>query len=180
MRNIQSGVEWLWYAYTPPTKEVLFSSNRWEIVHDSANGEIIITCEYPFTYRSATMWIDIRRKIVIADKNLWATDACSDGILTENNVGNFYQWGNNYWFPFTWAVNTSSTQVASGVGPYSSDVFIIWNDNWDSTNNPTLWWDTQDEEHRQWPCPNWWHTEHTLAPTMSQHWERAAFSSWWA
>lgn len=83
----------------------------------------------------------------IMDKNLWASTVYNNGdTLTQANMWNMYQWGNNYWFPSTWTISkTSSTQVdASTYWPwnyYSSDTFIIQNDDWESPINDNLrWW----------------------------------------
>lgn len=84
----------------------------------------------------------------IADKNLWATTVWNSwDALSQANCGKYYQWGNNYWFPFTWAVTTSSTQVdASNYWPwnyYSSSTFITtsWTPwDWSSVQNDNLWW----------------------------------------
>lgn len=84
----------------------------------------------------------------IMDKNLWATTVYSDwDTLTQANMGNMYQWWNNYWFPSTWTISkTSSTQVNASsywpTNPYSSDTFITWSDDWSSVHNDDLWWDT--------------------------------------
>ena len=83
--------------------------------------------------------------ITIADKNLWATTVWNNGdALSEANCWKHYQWGNNYGFPRTWGITTSSTQVdASNYWPwnyYSSSTFITYNGRWDSTDNWNLWW----------------------------------------
>lgn len=90
----------------------------------------------------------------IADRNLWATTVYSDwATLSEANCGKYYQWGNNYWFAWTWSVTTSSTQVdASTYWPwnyYSSSTFITWDEDWSSVPNDNLrWWVT-------WIVENW-------------------------
>ena len=84
--------------------------------------------------------------ITIMDKNLWATTVWNNGdTLSEANCGKYYQRWNNYGFPFTWSVTTSSTQVnASTYWPwnyYNSSTFITYTWRWDSTNNWNLrWW----------------------------------------
>lgn len=98
---------------------------------------------------SATDWLislssNWQTWITIADKNLWATTVRNSwNTLSQANCGNHYQWGNNYWFPFTWSVTTSSTQVnASSYWPwnyYESSTFIT-SASWDSSNNQNLWW----------------------------------------
>lgn len=83
--------------------------------------------------------------ITIADKNLWATTVWNSwDTLSEANCWKYYQRWNNYWFPRTWTVTTSSTQVdASTYWPwnyYSSNTFITYSWAWDSTGNGNLWW----------------------------------------
>lgn len=119
-------------------------------------------------YHNAELWVismssDWENWLTIADKNLGATQVYNDGdTLSEANSGKYYQWWNNYWFPFTWSVTTSSTQVnAQNYWPwnyYNSSTFIIWNDDWSSVHNDNLWWDTTNtNEARQWPSSTWFH-----------------------
>lgn len=80
----------------------------------------------------------------IMDKNLWAATVFNQwDTETDANCGCFYQWGNNYWFAHSWTLTTSSTQVdTSSYWPgnyYSSDTFIIWNNDWSSSQNDNLW-----------------------------------------
>lgn len=92
----------------------------------------------------------------IMDKNLWASTVFNQwDALTDANCGYFYQWGNNYWFPRSWTVTTSSTQVdASYYWPgnyYSSGTFIIWNYDWSSVHNDDLWWwETGVQQKQAW------------------------------
>ena len=90
-------------------------------------------------------------RITIADKNLWATTVWNNwDTLSEANCWKYYQRWNNYWFPFTWSVTTSSTKVdASSYWPwnyYSRNVFVTIATSpysWDSSNNQDLrWWVT--------------------------------------
>lgn len=82
----------------------------------------------------------------IMDKNLWATTVYNNGdTLTQANMWNKYQWWNNYWFPSTWNVTTSSTRVnAQNYWPwnyYSSSTFITVGYDWSSVQNDNLrWW----------------------------------------
>jgi len=86
--------------------------------------------------------------VTIADKNLWATTVWNSwDTLSEANCWKYYQRWNNYGFPFTWSVTTSSTKVdASAYWPwnyYSSDTFITVSSSpyrWDTTDNRNLWW----------------------------------------
>lgn len=84
----------------------------------------------------------------IMDKNLWATTVYNQwDTLTDANCGNFYQWGNNYSFPHSWTVTTSSTKIdTSNYWPwnyYNSSTFITTTSNihdWSSVRNDNLWW----------------------------------------
>lgn len=87
----------------------------------------------------------------IMDKNLWATIVYNNwDTLTQDNMGNFYQWWNNYWFPSVWSFSkTSYTQVdaswywpSTANGYYENDTFIIVVWDWSSVSNDDLWWDT--------------------------------------
>lgn len=81
----------------------------------------------------------------IQDKNLWATTVYSNwDTMTQANMWNMYQWWNNYWFPSTWSITTSNTQVdASTYWPwnyYSGSTFITGT-NWSFVQNDNLrWW----------------------------------------
>ena len=124
-------------------------------------------------YHNATKWVislssDWTNWITIADKNLWATQVYNDwDTLSESNCGKYYQWWNNYGFPWTWSVTKSNTVVdASWYWPwnyYSSSTFIIGSNQgyaymWDSSYNDNLWWwVTWTNEAMQWPCSNWYH-----------------------
>ena len=88
------------------------------------------------------------------DKNLWATTVYNNwDTLSEANCGKYYQRGNNYWFAYSWAVTTSSTQVDASsywpTNPYSSDTFITWSDDRSSVQNNDLWWNTSNATHQE-------------------------------
>ena len=108
--------------------------------------------EAGWIFWSSTYWLislssDWNTRITIADKNLWATTVYNSwDTLSEANCGKYYQWWNNYWFPRTWSVTTSSIQVnASTYWPwnyYSSSTFITRSSSpyrWDTTDNANLW-----------------------------------------
>ena len=139
------------------------------------NGEEYYIKEYeeggistPWIYHNPDLWLislswDWNTRITIMDKNLWATTVYNDwDTLSDDNCGYFYQWGNNYGFPHSWTVTTSSTQVdASGYGPwnyYSSSIFITWGYDRSSVQNDDLWWwVTWTNEAMQWPAPTDFH-----------------------
>ena len=109
----------------------LIATNAW-IFHNATDGIISISADW-------TTWI------TIADKNLWATVVYNDGdTLSESNAGWYFQHWNNYMFPFTWSVTTSSTKVdTTDYWPwnyYSSSTFIAVSWDWSSVYNSNLWW----------------------------------------
>lgn len=108
---------------------------------------------WAWIFHNSSLWLislswDGSTWITIMDKNLWATTVYNDwDTLSEANCWKYYQWGNNYWFPRTWNVTTSSTQVdASNYWPwnyYNSSTFItISSSPYDrsSIQNNNLWW----------------------------------------
>lgn len=153
-------------------------------------------------YHNSTLWLisisdDGANRITIADKNLWATVVYNDGdTLSEANCGKYYQWWNNYGFPFTWAVTTSSTQVdASNYWPwnyYSSSTFISNNTNydWSSVSNPNLrWWATKEikritirpngTEKQIRPEISWWSMDDSFPWTSLDTTLWTATRYWW-
>lgn len=132
----------------------------------------------PWVYHNASKWLisvsdDGKRWITLADKNLWANLVWNSGdTLSQDNCGYFYQYGNNYSFPYTWATTTSSSQIdATWYWPtnrYQSSTWVNYSGGngwtWDSAGNADLWGDsTRTKDARRWPCPNWWHI-----PTVSE------------
>jgi len=115
--------------------------------------------------------------ITISDKNLGATQVWNSwDTLSETNCGKYYQWWNNYGFPFTWGVTTSSTQVNASVywpwNYYSSDTFIKYSGRWDTTDNWNLWGGvTWTNEAMQWPAPDGFHVP------LSSEWQ-AVYNVW--
>ena len=93
--------------------------------------------------------------ITIADKNLWATTVWNNGdTLSESNCGKYYQWWNNYGFPRTWTISTTSSTHVDTTGywnsnPYSSSTWVTAF-SWISPNNADLWWwDTWPLQEKQ-------------------------------
>jgi len=106
-----------------------------------------------WVFYNATDWLisvsgDGTNWYTIMDKNLWATTVFNQwDTVNDANSWYFYQRGNNYWFPHSWSVTTSSTQVdASTYWPwnyYNSSTFITRSSSpyrWDTTDNANLWW----------------------------------------
>lgn len=120
-------------------------------------------------YRSSTLWlITIAdgnfNEFTISDKNLWATQVWNNGdTVSQSNCWYYYQRWNNYWFPFTWSVTTSSSRPdPTWYWPwnyYSSSTFITNSTTWMNPTNDNLWgggiWWTL--EWMRWPCAEWYH-----------------------
>jgi len=135
---------------------------------------------WPSTYSSWIYWnqqlwlisasSDWKNWITISDKNLWASTVYNSwDTVNAANTWWFYQWWNNYAFPYTWATDiVTSTTNASAYWPnnyYSSSTFRnIQSSHWDSSLNADLWWDnTNTLKARKWPCDTWWHV-----PTINE------------
>jgi len=113
-------------------------------------------------YTITNTWAQLNYTLM--DRNLWATQVFTWDRFNRCTYWYYYQWWNNYGFPNTWDIKTSTVQVdVSWYGPnnpYSSDTFIIGHDNWYSTNPSynNLWWNTSNNvADRQWPCPDGYH-----------------------
>ena len=118
-------------------------------------------------YHNAALWLislsnDWENWITIADKNLGATQVYNNwDTLSEANCGKYYQRWNNYWFPNSWTVTTSSTKVNAGSywpnNYYNNSTFRTWS-YWDTSYNANLWGDTTNTNAaRKWPCDTWYH-----------------------
>lgn len=121
-------------------------------------------------YHNADLWlITISdwawNDITIADKNLWATTVYNNGdTLSESNCWKFYQWGNNYWFPYVSSITRVNQYVNdSWYWPnnyFSSSTFSSYGTTWEwrSTKNNDLWGNVTDTlVARRWPCSEWYH-----------------------
>jgi hypothetical protein len=109
-----------------------------------------------WVFRNSSLWLisvswGWTTWYTIQDKNLGATTVYNQwDTLSDANCGYFYQWGNNYWFPHSGTLTTSSTPVdASNYWPwnyYSSSTFIKISSSpydWSSVQNDNLrWWVT--------------------------------------
>lgn len=115
--------------------------------------------ETPWIYYNSTLGLislssDGSNWLTIADKNQWASNVL--------DYGSPFQWGNNYAFPNSWSVSTSSSTVnTSSYWPnnyYYSSTFRTWDRDWSSPSNPDLWGDiTNTNIARKWPCNEWFH-----------------------
>lgn len=145
----------------------------------------------PWIYHNPDLWLislssDWTNWITIADKNLWATQVYNSwDTLSEANCGNYYQWWNNYGFPFTWAVTTSSSQVdAQNYWPwnyYSSSTWITTNPRWSVWSFDLWWWVTNTDESKKWPCDEWYHIPSSWEMnTLNNLWITIwAWTNWW-
>lgn len=118
-------------------------------VEPDSSWTTLISSWDDWIYHSATLWLISMVYswfvYTIADKNVWATTVYNfNDTMSEANCWKFFQMWNNYPFPYSWTLTTSSTQVdASNYWPgnyYSSSTFITWSSWWDSSQNEDLWW----------------------------------------
>jgi len=146
-------------------------------------------------YRITNWAPDTQYTYTFADKNLWATTVWNYGdTVTAANAWNFYQWWNNYGFPYNSTLTTSSTLVdSSNYWPwnyYSSSTFIrvpsTGSQTWEITPNLDLWWNqTSTNDARRWPCPTGFHIMSPWELTMFTYlWSSSSIwwwtsSSWW-
>lgn len=136
-----------WGRFIRPFKDTpVIPDSNWTVLYQWAGTAWI--------YNDSTNWLisvssDGTTWITTSDKNLGATTVYNNwDTLSEANCWKYYQWWNNYWFPFTWPTTTSTTQVdASAYWPwnyYSSSTYIIINWSWwdSSWNNNLRWWES--------------------------------------
>lgn len=148
------------YVWTTPVKEVYVWTTK-------IRPKLITTS---WIYHNSTLWLISLSKngtswYTISDKHLWATQVYNTwDTLSEANCWKYYQWWNNYGFPFTWATSTTGTRVsAAWYWPwnyYSSNKFIIENSGnwWDTSFSKNLWWwETGTVSAMQWPCQSGYH-----------------------
>ena len=140
---------WYWIRWFKDSPVIPDSS--WTTLYDGSS-----VASWAWIFHNTTEWLislssDWTTWYTIMDKNLWATTVWNSwDTLNEANCGKYYQRWNNYWFPFSWSITTSSTQVDASVywpwNYYSSSTFITTSSSpysWDSSNNGNLrWWTT--------------------------------------
>ena len=141
---------------------------KWNVKQVYVGTTIARPTYNPWIYWNKAKWLisissDWKNWITIADKNVGAKVVYNDwDTLSQDNCWYYYQWGNNYGFPYTWTISsTSTTAVNAGsywpTNPYYSSTFIK-STNWDSSYNKNLWGITTNTlVARQWPCPTGFH-----------------------
>ena len=129
------------FSIRPFKNEYITPDSTWTVIQWTLGSTWIFwnQSEWLISITDWTNWY------TIMDKNLGATTVYNDwDTLSETNCGKYYQWWNNYWFPRTWSVTTSSTQVdASTYWPwnyYESNIFITSSEDRSSVRNNNLWW----------------------------------------
>lgn len=141
-------------------------------------------------YHNSDLWLislssDGSNWITMADKNLGATQVWNSwDTLSEANCGKYYQWWNNYGFPFTWSVTTSSSRAnVSNYWPwnyYSGSTFITSQPRVTAVNRNLRWWVTWTNEAMQWPCPSWFHISlRSEFTAVKDIWTALGWSSGW-
>lgn len=144
------------YSIRPAKNIPIVPDSSWTTLYD---WSAIAT--WAWIFHNTTDWLisiswDWVTWITIADKNLWATTVYNSwDALSEANCGWYFQWWNNYMFPFTWwTIETTNTKVdASNYWPwnyYNSSKFYIYVDSRESSNNYNLWWWVTQSTHKEW------------------------------
>ena len=188
MRKIISTVCWI-FILSLTVENINFVCAQNEIIENTQTINIsdygIIRIKDP---NNTWKWI------TMLDRNLWATATWAWVDESRQSFWYYFQWWNNYGFPSdpNAEISTTTTQVdASNYWPntengyYSSDTFILWNDDWSNVRNDNLrWWsgDSRDgngrwypvvnPEDRRWPCPENYHV-----PSI---WEWSKLLEFWA
>lgn len=117
----------------------------WTVIHWTLWGAWIFWNQTDWIISITSNWLTW---YTISDKNVWATTVYNDwDTLAEDNCGKYFQWWNNYWFPFTGSVTTSNDRIDASsywpTNPYSCNIFRIWASYWmDPVNNDIRWWVT--------------------------------------
>lgn len=153
--NPTTDYPYVWWAYRwdaypirPFKTETVIPDSTWTQLYDAST-----LGTGAWIYHNATLWlISIwdtstaypRYWMTIADKNLWATVAYHYGdTKSETNCGLYYQWGNNYGNPFTWASSTTTnlqeTYDKNGSNSFYYNKFVITSWDWSKLRNDKLW-----------------------------------------
>ena len=142
-----------WLSVRPFKDGVVIPTSDWDVMYDWSS-----VADWAWVFHNPALWLislspDWESWITMADKNLWATTMfVAWDAYSQENCGWFFQWGNNYMFPFTWATKTWPQVEVIGYWPwnyYYSDTFICngstkadWASNtWVETRN-LRWWET--------------------------------------
>lgn len=103
-------------------------------------------------FRDSTKWlisiVDGDIILTIQDHNVWATTVWQPwDTVDDNNAGLFYQFWNNYWFPYSWATEFyTTTQNVSWYwpqNPYLDSHFVKISSNYRFLNTSgvtNIWW----------------------------------------
>ena len=163
------------------------SSYRFKFQWTTITWDLTLTAHWaPFNDIVYTWIIDgNERKIVLMDRNMWATAIWVWRNASTDSYGFYYEWWNNYGFYFDPSktinsVSADNARVNAGwYGPntsswrYYGETFINITDSnrldWSSVVNNNLWWwwwdnatndydnRTSERYTRQWPCPKGYH-----------------------
>ncbi len=142
----QANGAWMWNSVRAFKNEPATPDSSWTTLYDGSG-----VAAWAWIFCNSALWLisiswDWTTWYTIMDKNLWATTVYNQwDAITDANSGCFYQWWNNYWFPHSWAVTTSSTKVdASCYWPwnyYCCSTFITGDvASRSCVVNTNLWW----------------------------------------
>ena len=183
-----------WCGIRPMKNTPAVPDSSWTVLFDWSS-----VASWAWVFWNQSAWLisvssDGSTRYTIADKNLWATTVWNYGDAeTDANCGNFYQFGNNYWFPHSWSITTSSTTVdATWYWPlnyYSSATFIARSSSpywWDYSQNKNLrWWVTQWTSEKATEVKAVYLWEVKVRPSFKpktftiSRTEQSNMSSWW-
>lgn len=146
MRPTDTDSRTSWHPIRPFKNTAVIPDSSWTVIYQWVWSSWI--------YHNSTMWLisissDWTTWYTISDKNLWATEVWSSWTPTASNWWWYYQRWNNYMFPFSWGVTTSSTKVNTSTywpwNYYSSSTFITWQnaDRSSPSNDNLRWWVSQ-------------------------------------
>ena len=160
-----------WYNETEDKHFCVNDSEKYEIINITWTDWAIIQTNYQ-------KWEDLTLNFwdldfTIMDRNLWAFkpsewDIYSDWVNV-SILWYYYQWWNNYWFPWTWNIVTKGARVDASIywtWKYFADSVYINRWNWTSWDNPInqnlRGGESNIDEYMQWPCPFWYHVPREL------------------
>ena len=154
------------------------SAYRFKFQWTTLTWDLILTAHWaPFNdivYTWIVGWEE--KKLVLMDRNLWATATWAWIVTTPESYGYYYQWWNNYWFYYDngTSINTVTTSRiynASWFGPWNrfyGEAFVKGQTDWSSVSVNNLWWwvwDVESNDYDNWnkrymrqgPCPKGYH-----------------------
>jgi prepilin-type N-terminal cleavage/methylation domain-containing protein len=169
-RSWEIKYEWNYFKYAPNDSENLFTISFVEKILEWNNNNEPEEPEDWVTHNPIEWTITVTygwQSIIIADKNVWATEVYNWEIEPTNADNppayrwKHFQWWRNVWFPITnWVLNPAQSQIP--FTQWETNPNFIWNSSlarWD-------WSETQEDDawswvNIKWPCDSWYHVPTT-------------------